>query len=368
MAAPLLLDLVLETSTTPGTASFVLNGAIQDRRSFAAAAPGGGQVFYFADDGMQAEWGVGVLTVGTPNTLSRQTIRGTTQNSTSALNFTGTVRVYSWVPSSYLPLLDGNGLLTVSGLATDQAAIKALVVSGSALVPNVGDWGSQQSVPAVQADGRYLRKYGDAGGAVAPDFLTFYSHTGQLGIYDGSQWYTFQPSGDYATNARVNDVASSAANAASAASSASANADTRVLRAGDTSSNQTINGYLTVQYGGGKFSFQPDGNAVAYDGSGNAFFSVSSSAINWNGRGFVFTDDLPLPKTDKIVRMIVRGVASQSRVPFNSGFSDTPQVMAQNASPSDANCKAVNADAGGFTLWINGGGTTDITVFAIGPK
>ncbi|MEJ5118424.1 hypothetical protein WH158_13485 [Gluconobacter cerinus] len=364
MAAPLLLDLVLETSTTPGTASFVLNGAVQDRRSFAAAAPGGGQVFYFADDGTQAEWGVGVLTVGTPNTLSRQTIRGTTQNSTSALNFTGTVRVYSWVPSSYLPLLDGNGLLTVAGLSTDGAAIKALVVSDSALVPNVSDWGSQQSVPAVQADTRYLRKYGDSA-AVAPDLLTIYLGNGQLGAYAGGSWHTFQPAGDYATNARVNDVASSADNAAS---SASANAETRILRAGDTSQNQTVNGYLTVQYGGGKFSFQPDGNAVAYDGSGNAFFSVSSGTINWNGHGFVFTDDLPLPKTDKIVRMIVRGVASQSRVTFSSGFSDTPQVMAQNASASDANCKAVNADAGGFTLWINGGGTTDITVFAIGPK
>lgn len=362
MAAPLLLDLVLETSTTPGTASFVLNGAIQDRRSFAAAAPGGGQVFYFADDGMQAEWGVGVLTVGTPNTLSRQTIRGTTQNSTSALNFTGTVRVYSWVPSSYLPLLDGNGLLTVSGLATDKAAIKALVVSDSALVPNVGDWGSQQSVPAVQADARYLRKYSDANGA-APDLLTIYLGSGQLGVYAGGTWHTYQPSGDYATNARVNDVASSAS---SAASSASANADGRILRTGDTSQNQTVTGYLTVQYGSSKFSFQNDGNAVAYDGSGNSFFNVSPNAINWNGHSFAFLDNLPLDASKKLSCFTV-AITSGQRVTFPSGFSAPPDSINFN-STQRLDLWWSDADAGGFTINSNSGVSQTISVIASGNR
>ena len=359
----LLQDFVLETSSNPGVGDFVLNGPPLNRISFAQAFPGGGQVFYYADDGSQAEWGIGTLTAGAPAKIARSEIYGNTLGNTDALRFTGGVEVYNEVPARFVPYFDKDGGFSVAG----QITAISLRIRDQALVPDVTDWTGQQAVPAHQADARYLRKYGDANGA-APDLLTIYLGSGQLGVYAGGAWHTYQPSGDYATNARVNDVASSATSASSAASSASANADTRILRAGDTSQNQTINGYLTVQYGGGKFSFQPDGNAVAYDGSGNAFFSVSSSTINWNGRGFVFTDDLPLPKTDKIVRMIVRGVASQSRVTFSSGFSDTPQVMAQNASASDANCKAVNADAGGFTLWINGGGTTDITVFAIGPK
>ncbi|MBS1044483.1 hypothetical protein [Gluconobacter cerinus] len=354
----LLQDFVLETSSNPGVGDFVLNGPPLNRISFAQAFPGGGQVFYYADDGSQAEWGIGTLTAGAPAKIARTEIYGNTLGNTDALRFTGGVEVYNEVPARFVPYFDKDGGFSVSGEIT---AI-SLSIRDQALVPDAKDWTGQQAVPAHQADARYLRKYSDSN-ATAPDQITIYPGSGQLGVYAGGAWHTYQPSGDYATNARVNDVASSAT---SAASSASANADTRVLRAGDTSQNQTINGYLTIQYGGGKFSFQPDGNAVAYDGSGNSFFNVSPGAINWNGHSFAFLDNLPLDASKKLVCFMV-AITSGQRVTFPSGFSAPPDSINFN-STQRLDLWWSDADAGGFTITSNSGVSQTISVIASGNR
>lgn len=115
MAAPQLADFVLETANAPGTGVITLIGPVEARRSFAAAFPKGGSVFYFADDGAQSEWGIGTLDVTGPVTLTRSVIKGNTAGTTVPLNFTGTVRVYSEVPAESLPLVDEDGLVTAGG-------------------------------------------------------------------------------------------------------------------------------------------------------------------------------------------------------------------------------------------------------------
>ncbi|MFT8932127.1 MAG: hypothetical protein ABF976_10260 [Acetobacter syzygii] len=108
-----LANFVLETATSPGTGAFILNGPETGRRPFSAAFRSGQAVFYFADDGSNAEWGLGTLTIGTPSTLARTTILGTTSGAMQALNFTGTVEVYNEIPAERMPILDESGDLTI---------------------------------------------------------------------------------------------------------------------------------------------------------------------------------------------------------------------------------------------------------------
>ncbi|MBB2164344.1 tail fiber protein [Gluconacetobacter sp. 1b LMG 1731] len=126
MAASFLANFVLETATNPGTGVITLNGAAPDRRSFAAAFPSGGSVYYFADDGTQAEWGVGTLDVSGPVTLTRATIRGTTAGGTAPLNFAGGVDVYNQVPAECLPLIGDDGLARAGdAVLADRAWVDA---------------------------------------------------------------------------------------------------------------------------------------------------------------------------------------------------------------------------------------------------
>lgn len=118
-----LADFVLETASAPGTAAtFNLAGAATGRVSFIAAFTSGSTVFYFIDDGAQAEWGTGVITAGSPNTFTRTTVIGNTAGTTARLNFTGSVRVYNSVPSARMPLLDASGNLPVTGAVTAASA------------------------------------------------------------------------------------------------------------------------------------------------------------------------------------------------------------------------------------------------------
>lgn len=96
----MLQTLVQESATNPGTATtFNLGGAVTGRRGFIAAFGSGAPVFYFMDDGTQAEWGEGVVTAGAPNTLTRTTVLGNTAGTLARLSFTGVTRVYGEVPA-----------------------------------------------------------------------------------------------------------------------------------------------------------------------------------------------------------------------------------------------------------------------------
>ncbi|ETC97963.1 hypothetical protein [Asaia sp. SF2.1] len=95
-------NFVLENANNPGTGDFILSGAPAGRRGWSGAFPDG-EVYYFADDGTQAEWGIGRLTHGIPASISRDTVIGTTQDRAVRLNFTGTTLVYSALPAEAMP-------------------------------------------------------------------------------------------------------------------------------------------------------------------------------------------------------------------------------------------------------------------------
>lgn len=113
MAVPQLADLVLETSNAPGTGPIVLGGAPEGRQTFADAFPAGGEVYYYASDGQQTEWGVGTLTVGSPNMLARTTVLGNLFGTKTALNFTQNITVWCEIPAEKCVRRNDDGALPV---------------------------------------------------------------------------------------------------------------------------------------------------------------------------------------------------------------------------------------------------------------
>lgn len=107
---------VLETANAPGTAATInLGGAPSGWTGFVAAFGTGRTVFYFITDGVQSEWGTGLVTAGSLNTLSRG-VAGNTQGTTQRLNFTGAVQVYNAIPAEWQPFFDvSNGTLPMGG-------------------------------------------------------------------------------------------------------------------------------------------------------------------------------------------------------------------------------------------------------------
>ncbi|ASC05611.1 hypothetical protein S101468_01353 [Acetobacter pasteurianus subsp. pasteurianus] len=122
-----LLSAVMETAGNPGLSSFILDGAVSGCWSFAQANAQDGQVYYFADDGSQAEWGIGTLNTGSPNTLARTTVLGTTAGTTVPLNFEGLVTIRAWPPAARTPLLNNDGTLSCADASTPgtQRAVNA---------------------------------------------------------------------------------------------------------------------------------------------------------------------------------------------------------------------------------------------------
>lgn len=103
MAGPLLIDRVKETTTTTGTGTVNLAGAVTGFQSFVSGVGTTNTCFYCIEHQTQNEWeiGIGTVTDASPDTLSRTTILGGT-NGTSAVNFSaGTKNVFCIAPGTY---------------------------------------------------------------------------------------------------------------------------------------------------------------------------------------------------------------------------------------------------------------------------
>ncbi|ATJ90655.1 hypothetical protein [Acetobacter tropicalis] len=262
--APQLGNYVLETATAPGTGSFTLNGPETARRSFSAAFPNGGTVFYFADDGSSAEWGVGTLTIGTPSTLSRTTIIGTTSGSASALNFSGSVEVYNEIPAEYVPILEADGHL---------------------LVKSITDWTKQQALGAADAEGRYVKSVNDSTN-IRVDGAGINKQTGVPWLHTGSGFTNLQAAGDYATNAAVNAEVTARVNAVAGLDAA------KVNRAGDTMRG-ALSTFNDPNLTNGVYNYSPAFRTYTNSRAGFQFFaqdkvgdgSTASGVLvqEWNG-------------------------------------------------------------------------------------
>jgi hypothetical protein len=94
-------DRVKETSSTTGTGTLNLLGASQDFEGFVSAIGNGNTTYYAITNTGTDEWevGIGTVTDGTPDTLSRDSVLSSS-NSDALVNFTTGVKdVFCTVPA-----------------------------------------------------------------------------------------------------------------------------------------------------------------------------------------------------------------------------------------------------------------------------
>jgi len=115
--ALVLADRVQETSTSVGTGSFTLAGAVTGYQTFAVIGNGNTTFYTIADQG-GSNWEVGIGTYSTTGpTLARTTVLSNSNGNTSPVNFpAGTKTVFVTYPSEQSVNLDASG--NVSALGT----------------------------------------------------------------------------------------------------------------------------------------------------------------------------------------------------------------------------------------------------------
>jgi hypothetical protein len=108
-------DRVKETSTTTGTGTLNLSGAVSGFQTFVAGVGDGNTTYYAIVNRDEDEWetGLGTVTDATTDTLARTTVIASS-NSDSAVDFSaGTKDVFVTLPASKVASLDTNNNLTI---------------------------------------------------------------------------------------------------------------------------------------------------------------------------------------------------------------------------------------------------------------
>ena len=122
-------DRVKETSTTTGTGTLNLSGAVSGFQTFVAGIGDGNTTYYAIVNRDEAEWetGIGTVTDATTDTLARTTVIASS-NSDSAVTFSaGTKDVFTTLPASKAVYEDASNDVTLANdliLGSDSAVLK----------------------------------------------------------------------------------------------------------------------------------------------------------------------------------------------------------------------------------------------------
>ena len=117
-------DRVRETSTTSGTGTLNLAGAVTGFRTFVSGIGTGNTTYYaiFEEGTNLFEIGLGTVTDATPDTLARDTVLSNSSGNTSKISFSGgTLSVFCTMPASKSVYLDSTG--TPVGAASNGFAV-----------------------------------------------------------------------------------------------------------------------------------------------------------------------------------------------------------------------------------------------------
>jgi hypothetical protein len=106
-------DRVQETSTTSGTGTLTLTGAVAGFQTFSTAIGNGNTTFYTIYDANLYDWEVGIGTVGA-GTLARTTVLSNSAGTTSPISFASNVKfVFCTYPAEKSINYDANGVATI---------------------------------------------------------------------------------------------------------------------------------------------------------------------------------------------------------------------------------------------------------------
>ena len=112
--ALVIADRVRETSTSTGTSTFVLAGAVVGYQSFFSAIGNANTTYYTISNQGTSEWEVGIGTIST-GSLTRTTVLASS-NAGSLVNFSaGTKDVFGTYPAEKAVYLDASGNVNLSG-------------------------------------------------------------------------------------------------------------------------------------------------------------------------------------------------------------------------------------------------------------
>jgi hypothetical protein len=125
-------DRVKETTTSVGTSTINLAGAEDNFETFVAGVGTGNTTYYAIVDKGNSEFevGVGTVTSGTPDTLSRDTVLASS-NSDALVNFSaGEKDVFCTQPADKAVYLDSSGQLVIDGTSVTATATELNYVDG----------------------------------------------------------------------------------------------------------------------------------------------------------------------------------------------------------------------------------------------
>lgn len=129
-------DRIQETSSTAGTGTLSLSGAVAGYQSFVSGVGSGNTTYYALYDQTAQVWevGYGTVTAGSPDTLSRTTILANSSGTTSPLTLAGnSVVVWCDYPAGKAVYKDASGGVTLGG-ALDVAGTTTLATSLTGLL------------------------------------------------------------------------------------------------------------------------------------------------------------------------------------------------------------------------------------------
>ena len=119
-------DRVKENSTTTGTGTFTLDGAVTGFETFSSAIGNANTTYYTIHTQNAAQFEVGIGTVGA-GTLARDTVISSS-NSDAAVDFTaGTKDVFCTMPASKVAYVDDTGS-TINAAGTGLAVAMAIAL------------------------------------------------------------------------------------------------------------------------------------------------------------------------------------------------------------------------------------------------
>lgn len=166
--ALVLKDRVQETSTTTGTGTLTLDGAVTGYQSFSSAIGNGNTTYYGIYLNGGSEWEVGIGTVGA-GTLDRTTVLASS-NAGSAVNFSaGQKSVWCDYPAAKAVFLDANGdiseaignISAISGALSSPDYIQFDTSYATTLGAGQLGWDGNNTLGLGMAGGNVVQRIGE---------------------------------------------------------------------------------------------------------------------------------------------------------------------------------------------------------------
>ena len=181
-------DRVKETTTSTGTGTIQLAGAVSGFQTFVAGVGGTNTTFYAIEDANGTAWEVGIGTVAdaSPDTLARTTVLANSNGNTSAITLSsGTHTVFGTYPAGKAVFLDADGILNVdtASSATNSVTDVLVLKSQSTGTPAAGigagiSFGIETAAGNVETGARIAALTTDVGSGAEDIDLVFYTMLG----------------------------------------------------------------------------------------------------------------------------------------------------------------------------------------------